>query len=68
VRKTLLLDLEGLAAPEAANFEAMSWGPPFAAGRRSLVLASDNNFLEGIATTLLVLEAEQPASRRAPAP
>jgi hypothetical protein len=35
------------------NYEAMAWGPPLADGRRTLVVASDNNFT-GEPTRLLV--------------
>lgn len=52
LKKRLLLDFDTL--PQASgNLEAMSWGRTLAGGRRSLVLASDNNFFTGEPTRLL---------------
>lgn len=48
--KRLVLDLDTILGeldpsyPTLDNFEAMSFGPPLADGRQSLVLVSDNNF------------------------
>lgn len=54
--KRLLFDSASLPAGWAANYEAMAWGPALAGGRRSLVLASDNNF-DGGPTRFLVFDA-----------
>jgi hypothetical protein len=54
--KELLVDFDNV---DAGNLEAMSWGPRLKNGRRSLVLASDNNFFNGVATQLLFFEVRQ---------
>lgn len=54
--KRLLLDTAQLPAGWADNYEAMAWGPPLPGGRRSLVIASDNNF-NGGPTRFLVFDA-----------
>lgn len=54
--KRLLFDTARLADGWADNYEAMAWGPPLAGGRRSLVIASDNNF-NGGPTRFLVFDA-----------
>lgn len=61
LKKTLVLDLATLAPrlpPRLANlenFEAMSFGPPLADGRRTLLLLSDNNCSDTQVTALVVL-------------
>ena len=48
--KTLVVDLDDIlphldpAFPRLDNVEGMSFGPPLADGRETLVLVSDNNF------------------------
>lgn len=42
--KRLLLDLRASGLPHVDNFEAMAWGPPSPAGRRTLYLCTDDNF------------------------
>jgi hypothetical protein len=70
LKKTLVLDLSTLAArlpPRLANlenFEAMSFGPPLADGRRTLLLLSDNNCSDTQVTALVVLAFRGPTSRR----
>lgn len=54
--KRLLFDTAQLPAGWADNYEAMAWGPRLEGGRRSLVIASDNNF-NGGPTRLLVFDA-----------
>lgn len=56
--KHLVLDFDDLQDTAAGNLEAMSWGPSLARGRRSLVLATDNNFFPGVPTQLLFFEIE----------
>lgn len=50
-KKRLLLNFASLSVP-VTNLEGMSWGPPLG-GERSLVFASDNNFVAGVPTQLL---------------
>ena len=54
--KRLLYDSARLPQGWADNYEAMAWGPLLAGGRRSLVIASDNNF-NGGPTRFLVFDA-----------
>lgn len=54
--KRLLFDSASLPPGWAANYEAMAWRPALAGGRRSLVIASDNNF-DGGPTRFLVFDA-----------
>jgi len=42
--KRLLLDLDRAGVGASDNFEAAAWGPRLANGRRTLVIASDDNF------------------------
>lgn len=63
VTKTKLLDFEKDLAKECGlkcieNFEALSWGPKLADGRRSLLVLSDNNFSKTQITRLLVFAVE----------
>jgi len=51
--KRLLFDSAQLPTAWRDNYEAMAWGPVLADGRRSLVLASDNNF-SGAPTRFLI--------------
>ena len=46
------------------NFEAMSFGPPLADGRRTLLLLSDNNCSDTQVTALVVLAFSAPSTRR----
>lgn len=57
--KRLLFDTDRLPEGWADNYEAMAWGPLLAGGRRSLVIASDNNF-NGGPTRFLVFDAGSP--------
>jgi hypothetical protein len=58
LEKELLLDFgngrTGSPALIVDNFEAMTFGPPLADGRRTLILASDDNFSERQVTAFLV--------------
>lgn len=63
VSKTKLLDFETDLAKECGdkcieNFEALSWGPKLADGRRSLLVMSDNNFSKKQVTRFLVFAVE----------
>lgn len=60
VRKRLLLDLRQIGLPSVDNFEAMSWGPTSAAGHRTVVLATDDNFNPLQITQFLALEVLAP--------
>lgn len=53
--KTLLLDLADLGIP-LANYEGISLGHVLENGNRSLVLVSDNNLANGVATRFLAFE------------
>lgn len=72
LKKTLVLDLATLAPrlpPRLANlenFEAMSFGPPLADGRRTLLLLSDNNCSDTQVSALVVLAFTE--ERRAAGP
>ncbi len=54
--KRLLFDSVSLPAGWSDNYEALAWGPVQASGRRTLVIASDNNF-NGGPTRFLVFDA-----------
>lgn len=54
--KRLVFDSARLPQDWADNYEAMAWGPALAGARRSLVIASDNNF-NGGPTRFLVFDA-----------
>jgi hypothetical protein len=56
-RKTLVLDLDELGIP-LDNVEGMAFGPELADGRRTLLLASDNNFSPTAFTQFLVFALE----------
>jgi len=56
--KRLLFDSTRLPQGWSDNYEAMAWGPALSGGRRSLVIASDNNF-NGGPTRFLVFDAGQ---------
>lgn len=63
VSKTKVLDFETDLAKECGekcleNFEALSWGPKLADGRRSLLVLSDNNFSKKQTTRFLVFAVE----------
>ncbi len=70
LKKTLVLDLATLATRLPArlanleNFEAMSFGPPLADGRRTLLLLSDNNCSDTQVTALVVLAFRDSSPRR----
>ncbi len=69
LRKTLVLDLGSITSklpPRLANlenFEAMSFGPTLADGRRTLLLLSDNNCSDTQVTALVVLAFRTPTPR-----
>jgi len=46
------------------NFEAMTFGPPLADGRRTLLLLSDNNCSDTQVTALVVLAFGKPSHQR----
>ena len=54
--KRLLFDSADLPQGWADNYEAMAWGPALPSGRRSLMMASDNNF-NGGPTRFLLFDA-----------
>lgn len=54
--RRLLFDSTTLSPGWSDNYEAMAWGPLLPGGRRSLVIASDNNFSGG-PTRFLVFDA-----------
>lgn len=58
--KRLLLDLNQIGLPVVDNFEAMSWGPMLANGNRSVVLATDDNFMRMQVTQFVALEVLPP--------
>ncbi|MGL4543913.1 MAG: esterase-like activity of phytase family protein, partial [Polymorphobacter sp.] len=51
--KTLLLDLGTLGIP-LYNLEGLTFGPPLADGRRTLIVLGDNNYTPGEASQLLL--------------
>lgn len=53
--KRLLIDFDTFAGIEVGNLEAMGWGPRLAQ-HRSLLLATDNNLLPGVATQFIAIE------------
>ncbi len=57
--KSPVVELNDLGPYSYANFEGMSFGPMLSDGRRILVIVSDNNFVPGAPTTLLVLAVKQ---------
>lgn len=56
--KHLVLDLTRYPALAAINFEGMAWGPTLADGRRTLLLVSDNNFVNGLPTMLALFAVD----------
>jgi hypothetical protein len=62
IRKTLILDLDGIVGRLAPgfrsldNFEAMCFGPALKNGRRTLLLMSDNNFSPAQRTVFFAFE------------
>ena len=65
MRKRLLLDLGTLVNDDGSalvpdNIEAVSWGPPSAAGRPTLILVSDDNFSAAQVTQFIALEVVGP--------
>ncbi|MBL7670882.1 MAG: esterase-like activity of phytase family protein [Bdellovibrionaceae bacterium] len=62
LKKKLILDLDGLTSQLSAgfrsidNFEALAFGPLSPNGRRTLIMATDNNFNPGQRTSLLFFE------------
>jgi hypothetical protein len=58
--KRLVADLSRLGLSTLDNVESMSWGPDLADGRRTLVLASDDNFSARQAQQLIVLAVSPP--------
>lgn len=63
-RKRLLLDLNQIGLPVVDNFEAMSWGPRLPNGNRSVVLATDDNFIRMQTTQFVALEVMPPEPGR----
>lgn len=69
LHKTLVLDMATVASKLPArlanleNFEAMSFGPTLADGRRTLLLLSDNNCSDHQVTALVVLAFRPPTPR-----
>lgn len=66
LKKKRVLDLDHFGpTPMTDNFEAMTWGPPLADGRRLLILANDNNFQKGSATYFVfaAVKLERPSKR-----
>jgi len=51
--KQLLFDFDSLPGIVADNLEAMSWGPALPGSARSLLFASDNNMVPGLATQFI---------------
>jgi hypothetical protein len=51
--KQLLFDFDSLPGIVVDNLEAMSWGPALPGSQRSLVFASDNNMVPGLATQFI---------------
>ncbi|MNL71000.1 hypothetical protein D3C87_1960820 [compost metagenome] len=61
--KVKLLDLESDLIKERPgkslqNYEALTWGPVLADGRKTLLVLSDNNFSKKETTELLVFAVE----------
>lgn len=63
-RKRLLVDLNRIGLPVVDNFEAMSWGPILANGHRTVVLATDDNFMRIQTTQFVAFEVIPPDSAR----
>lgn len=57
--KSPVVELNDLGSYGYANFEGMSFGPMLEDGRRMLAIVSDNNFVPGTPTTLLILAVTQ---------
>ncbi|MEL6491970.1 MAG: esterase-like activity of phytase family protein [Cyanobacteria bacterium J06621_3] len=55
IQKELVLDLASLGMP-VQNYEAMTFGPTLGAQRRSLLIMSDDNFLDEQETQLLIFQ------------
>jgi hypothetical protein len=73
MRKRLLLDLGTLVNDDGSalvpdNIEAVSWGPPSAAGRPTLILVSDDNFSAVQVTQFIALEVVGPLTEPRAAP
>ena len=61
--KQLLFDFDSLPSIVVDNLEAMSWGPALRGGQRSLVFASDNNMVTGLATQFIFFSVRGHSSR-----
>ncbi len=61
--KTKLLDFEsnysGIKNKVVENFEAMSWGPLQKDGKKTLIIASDNNFSKNEKTEFVLFKVEE---------
>lgn len=60
--KRLVLDLTADAALAGRNVEGMAWGPVLPDGRATLLLVSDNNFIDDEATTLALYATQRTRS------
>ncbi|WP_121969492.1 esterase-like activity of phytase family protein [Leptolyngbya sp. BC1307] len=59
IRKQLVLDFTSLPTP-LQNYEAMTFGPTLPGGHESLLVMSDDNFIDEQETSLLVFQLNRP--------
>ena len=59
IRKQLVLDFASLPTP-LQNYEAMTFGPTLPGGHESLLVMSDDNFIDEQETSLLVFQLNRP--------
>ncbi|MFC8276732.1 esterase-like activity of phytase family protein [Streptomyces sp. NPDC057271] len=55
MRKKLVADFDTLGLSTVDNTEGMTWGPRLPSGERSLILVSDDNFVEDAVTQIVAL-------------
>ncbi|MEV5969672.1 esterase-like activity of phytase family protein [Streptomyces sp. NPDC051921] len=55
MRKTLVADFDTLGLSTVDNTEGMTWGPDLPSGERTLILVSDDNFVEDAVTQIVAL-------------
>ncbi|WP_405434755.1 esterase-like activity of phytase family protein [Streptomyces anulatus] len=55
MRKKLVVDLDDISLSSVHNTEGMTWGPTLPNGEYTLVLVSDDNFSEDLATQIVAL-------------
>ncbi|WP_370416365.1 esterase-like activity of phytase family protein [Streptomyces fradiae] len=55
MRKTLVADFHTLGLSTVDNTEGMTWGPVLPSGERSLILVSDDNFVDDAVTQIVAL-------------